>query len=255
MEEPINFIAVILFMKFIGTVILFISFLSTHGQKNLSDSLASSLAINFASDLYHKVTEGNSRLYNGIEYIDPYQRKLLDGDPYFFSDDWVDGDVFYDDQLYKNVALRYNIFSDKVVIEHSQIHTSIELIEEKIKYFIINEHLFIRLTPQEISGPLKEGFYNLLYAGESKVYVKRYKDIKEIIDQKSKTTQFLDRKKTYLFKDGQYLSISGKKSLINALVDKKNDVKRFISENRINYKKNPEPALVSIAKFYDSLDK
>jgi len=37
------------------------------------------------------------------------------GHPYFESDDWVEGTVHYDGDLYEGVAILYDLVSEKVV--------------------------------------------------------------------------------------------------------------------------------------------
>jgi len=223
-----------------------------YGQLSAADSVLRSNSIHQAKEIYKTAIAGNAQVFNGVEYIDPLQKKKLDGIPYFLNDEWQDGFVFYGDQLYEDVSLRYDLFLNKLLIEHIQSHATIELIIERIKYFGIGNHTFVWLAD---SGDFKEGFHEILYSGNVKVYTKRYKNITEVIDQKVMVTKFLDKTKLFLYKDGQYVAIINKSSALNAFGEDKPAIKKFISQMKINFRSDPEMALTAMAKYYDELKK
>lgn len=231
---------------------LIVSSTFSYGQLSDVDSIALKNAIHLSKINYQSAIAGNSHVFNGVEYIDALQNKNLDGHAYFLNDDWQDGYVFYDDQLYENVSLRYDLFQNKLLIEHVQSRAAIELITEKIKYFGISNHAFVWLAN---SGDLKEGFYDLLFSGNINVYAKRYKALNEIIDQKTMVTRLTDKTKFYLFKNGKYFAITNKNSALNVVGEDKPAVKKFLSQAKINFRADPEAALVGMAKFYDELKK
>lgn len=227
----------------------------SYSQSTATDTIARNNAIYLSKRSYQSAILGNSHVFNGVEYIDPFQRKKLDGNPYFLTDEWQEGFLFYDGQLYENVSLRYNLFQNKLLIEHVQSHVTIELIIEKVKYFGIANHKFVWLSGSSDQSDFREGFHDLLYSGNTKVYARRYKTINEVIDQKTMVTRFADKAKLFLFKDGQYLAINNKNSALNAFGEEKSELKKFLSEENINFKSNPEIALVAMASYYDDLKK
>lgn len=231
---------------FIFIFLLISSF--AYGQLKSADSLLRNNSIFLIKQTYEAKVNGNSQLFNGIEYIDPFLKKSLSGSPYFLTEEWQKGFVFYGDQLYENASLRYNLFQDKLLIEHPQSHVTIELITKKIKYFGMEGHIFIWLSGED---DLKEGFHDLLYEGKTMVYARRYKAMNEMIDQKVMITKLSDKTKLLLFKDETYFAISNKSSALNAFGDKKTEVKKFLSQEKINFRTDPERALVAMAKFYD----
>ena len=226
-----------------------------YGQPAGVDTLARSNAIYLTKQAYQSAIAGNSQVFNGIDYIDPLQKKKLNGTPYFLNDEWQEGFVFYGDQLFENVSLRYNLFLNKLLIEHVQSHATIEMILEKIKYFGISNHTFVWLSNSTTQSDVKEGFYEVLYSGKTKVYARRYKTIKEVADQKVMVTEFLDKRKLYLFKDEQYFAITNKGSALNAFGEDKSEIKKFLSQEKLNFRSDPESALVAIANYYDDLKK
>jgi len=227
---------------------------NSYGQVSRADTLARNNAIYLAKQAYQSGLSGDALVFNGVEYIEPLQTTKLEGNPYFLSDDWMDGFVFYDGELYENVFLRYDIFQNKLVIDHVQTHTTIELIVEKIKYFGLADHTFTWLANDQ-EGILKEGFYDLLYSGNVKVFAKRSKTVIENTDGKVLVTRLKDKTKLFLFKNGKYYAVSNKRSALNVFGYAKPEIKRFLSREKFNFRSAPEITLVAIGKYYDELKK
>jgi hypothetical protein len=147
--------------------------------------------------------------------------------------------------------LKFNICSNKVLIEHEQTHAVIELIAEKINSFNLGGARFVRLPA---TGVIREGFYQLLYEGKSRVLVRRFKTIKETVDQKVMITEFSERARRYFVVNGQTFAISNRKSALNLFGELKVEIRRYLSDNHIHFRSAPEKALVAMAMYYDSLN-
>jgi hypothetical protein len=81
--------------------------------------------------------------------------------------------------------------------------------------------------------------------------VKRYKTIKETADQKVMFTEFLEKRKFYLFKDGRYFNITNKKSALDAFEAQKTEMKKLLSQQNIHFRTTPELALTVMGTYYD----
>lgn len=218
------------------------------GQALKSDSVVLSSSRQSLTRFYDKNLGEKTRLYNGIEFIDPFQRKVIEGFPYFLMDDWQDGTIFYDDQLYENVPLLFDIYQSRIIVDHPKSHAKIELIVEKIKYFTISDKHFVRLeTPAA-------GFYQELYGGETKVYALHYKTIQEKIGEKTMITEFVTKRKLYILKDGSYHPITSKKSALNALKEHKSELNKLLGQEKISFKRNKEYALARMGQYFDQLN-
>jgi len=242
--------------KAVYSILILLSLTSfAFGQQSNVDSLAIKSATSLVRQNYQLTISGNAQVYNGLEYIDPFQKKNLEGNPYFLTDEWQNGFVYYGEDLFENVSLRYNLFENKLIIEHVQSHVPIELIAERVKYFGIANHTFVRIAMSNEQSETKNGFYDLLYQGKTGVYVRRYKTFNEIIDQKTMVTKFTDKTKMFFFKDEKYYPITSKSSAMSAFGEDKPLIKKFLSQNKINFRSNPETALVAMANYYDELKK
>ncbi len=198
--------------------------------------------------LYDQIVGENTRLYNGIEFIDPFQKKTIEGFPYFLMDDWQDGSIFYDGRLYENVPLLFDVYQNRVIVDHPRSHAKIELITEKITYFTISDKYFVRLESPAA------GFYQELYGGETKVYALHYKTIQEKIGEKTMITEFLTKRKLYILRNGTYHFITSKKSALKVLKEHKSDLNKLLGQEKISFKKNKEYALARMGQYFDQLN-
>jgi len=229
--------------------------ITIQAQWSKVDSITLQLTIQSARQKYNEAIAGNSQVYNGPEYVSPVQQKKVIGDPYYFDYDWQEGSVHYHDQLYENVSLRYDLFDDKLLLEFSQGYESIALIADRIKYFVINDHTFVRLSSSTNISAIEEGFYDLRYDGQSKVFVKRFKVIKEITDQGIMAVEYIEKRKLFLQQGEKFSSIRAKRDALKAFEEHKTELKKFLAREKIQFKSNPEMALVAMATFNDQLKK
>ncbi|MBK5280167.1 MAG: hypothetical protein JJE09_15015 [Bacteroidia bacterium] len=209
-------------------------------------------SIQHVRDAYQKSIANQSHLYNGAEYI-PYETSLeQQGHPYYLEDDWYEGSIEYNHERYNKVPMRYDIHMQKIVIEYPAGIGEIELINEKINRFTLAGHTFENIR-KESNSTIVLGFYDILYQGRTQVLVKRQKIIYKRQVRNNLVLEFLPRDKIYVFKENVYFAISNKASVIKALGDQKQAVKKYISKNKSLFSSNREAALIKIAQLYDEL--
>jgi hypothetical protein len=216
-------------------------------QNLLPDSVIRQASLNSVINLYDEAFSENSHLYNGNEFIDPFERKLLNGHAYFLSEDWQEGFICYDKQFYQHASLKFDIFRNRIIVEHPRSHQEIELISEKIDYFGLSDQFFIRLQSPTA------GFYARIYDGDVKIYIMHYKATQDNLTTKTKTTEFLTKQKLYVLKDAIYYPVNSKGSALAVFSDKKNELKKMLSQENISFKKNKEFALKRMGQYYDQL--
>lgn len=202
--------------------------------------------------LYNQLIYGQSRLYNGSEYRDFFSKD--DEHPFYLIDDWTFGDIVYDEESYKNIPLFYDIYHDKVITEHLLNGSKLELISEKVERFSFSGHTFVRLRRDE-SNVISEGFYDLMFNGNTKAYGRREKTLQQKIEANTIIDRFEERTRYYIQNKGIYYPVRTKGSVLDVLADRKQEVKSFINKNKIKFKINRESAIVRITEYYDSLNK
>ncbi|MBL0745164.1 hypothetical protein JI741_28295 [Chryseolinea sp. Jin1] len=202
-----------------------------------------------AQQLYTNAFQGQARLFNGTEYR-LYQSRN-DEFPLYLRDDWTNGAVLYDGEHYDNVSLVYDISTDKVVVEHMLNGAEIQLIAEKVSWFSMSGHTFVRIDGDKTNG-VKSGFYDLLYDGPSKVYAKREKMLQESIESQVIVSRFEEKNHLYILRNGVFVPVKKKSSVLKVFSDRKSDVKSALNKSKIRFRKDREKAIVLAATFYDS---
>lgn len=233
-------------------IILLYPFSEPQAQPTRDDSDFYQAAVSNATEVYSQSAKSRSRLYNGRKYK-PYRIAFINGTPFFLSDQFTAGSVVYEGGFYKDVKLLYDQVEDRLIFK---AEVAIELINERVEQFAINDHLFRRLIKDSLNTGFKTGFYEQLYKGKIEIYKKERKLIKENLSSTEGIRGEIDKKTFYyLKKNGSYYLIKKGNSLFEALGDHKSEIQHFISSNNLSLKKDKENTLTKIAAFYDQLTK
>ena len=199
--------------------------------------------------LYTDYISGQKRLNNGSEYRDYLSHN--EEHPYFEVDDWAYGSIIYDEELYEDVPMFYDLSRDKVISEHSLNGAKLELISEKISMFTLGPHTFVRLAADE-ARTITSGFHELLYDGKTKVYVRREKSLQQKVESNDIIFNFDEKNRVYIKKDGVYYPVKTKNSVLEVFNDRKQEIRAFMKKNGRITKKDRENAIARVAAFYDA---
>jgi hypothetical protein len=238
MNRPL---VLICFLLFSATVI---------GQPYRSDSVFYSAAFSNAVDKFHQFRGDQSDLYNGIQFIG--YPKIVNGFPFFNSDNWETGTVLYDSILYSNINLKYELVKDQVVVRHPGDMNMILLFSPRIKSFTLGDKYFVYIN-QDDRNMLHTGFYQLLYKGPISVFAKRVKIISETITDMHLDQRFTETDRYYIEKEGVYYNVHNAKTILSLVKDHKKEIQQFLRRNKLKYKKDPELTLVKAAEFYHQI--
>jgi hypothetical protein len=194
----------------------------------------------------------HSHLYNGSEYVD-YDNFFI-GHQYFETDDWEDGTVHYDGILYRDVPLQFDIRQDELVTDNFAGPLRIRLVSQKVRQFTLLGHTFVRIVSDSLQNTgVRTGFYDQLYAGGVTLLSKRNKIIEEYIENGKLVSEFIQKDRYYILKDGRYHSVKSKKSVLSLYADRRKELQKYLRENKVRFRENPEYAMVLMTRHYDSL--
>ena len=121
-------------------------------------------------------------LYNGSEYTYNayYPFTINEGHPFFQSNNFDTGAVFYNNILYEKVLLLFDIIKDELLIRDPSRIYIIKLNTERIGWFNLRGHTFVRLLQDNTNNAgVNQGFYDLLYNGNTSLFRKVSKTLKE----------------------------------------------------------------------------
>ena len=208
------------------------------------------------SNFYFTIGQ-ESRLYNGQEYHGYDQ--IIKGNALFplNAQTWSQGEVTYDGIHYKNVPLIYDIFKDVVVVLLYNHFSTYSLIAERVHDFDLMGHHFIRLNvdsiPNDKAG-LVTGFYDQVYGGKTQVVARWTKSIQHSSSQVNiLETYFTDSHDYYLRKGNTWYKVNSQGAFLNVLKDKKPALQKYLRDNNVRFKDNPEVAMAMLAGYYDKL--
>ena len=221
-----------------------------YAQPKQGDSSFYQTAINNAISLYQESEHDQARIFNAREYK-PYSFQFIKGFPFFLSNTVLQGSIMYDGNYYDSVLLMYDEIKEMVILVSG---AKLEFVNERIDYFTMQGHTFIRLQKDSINALPATGFYERLYSGNIEVYKKEKKSIKDVLSHtEGYQAEALDKQYYYIKKNNRYLSVKKKRQMMEVLGDKKNEIQQFIKSNRLNFKVDTDNTITAVAAFYDQL--
>ena len=150
----------------------------------------------------------------------------------------------------------YDLNLDEVAVLLPNNVSRLSLIKERVKSFDFAGSHFININADTLKNntTIKSGYYRQLYNGPSELLGKYSKTIQTSTSTLGIENYFSASKEYYIKKNNTYHSMSGSQgALLDALKDKKKQLKQYIKANNIVYKENPEEAMVKIVNYYDHL--
>ncbi|HTN06788.1 hypothetical protein [Agriterribacter sp.] len=205
--------------------------------------------------IYYKSLQQQSGLYNGSEYV-PYTHLLKEGHPYFDTSVLTPGRVYYNRMVYPDVPMLFDIIKDEIIIQHYNKVFLVQLIHNAIDSFYMQGHYFLHLGRDSVAeGNIQEGFYDRVYDGEIKLFVKRNKFIRESIPDMQVERTAYQKDRYFLFKDNRYHNIYTESSVLKLLKDKRAALKQGLRNSKIKFRKNREYAMKVMAAQYDALNR
>ena len=207
-----------------------------------------------AVDLYKNAIGRNSKIFTGIFYNDSHLGII--GDPFFMKDAWEISTIVYEGQPYDSIYIKYDIYKDIVIVKYVDKRSYViplEVDKAKVDEFSVMGHHFIRIEFDSLST-IKTGFFDLLYDGETAtVLAKRQKEILITNELNRLAKEFSLKEKHYINLGNNFHEIKGKKSILDVLSDRKNEVKAFLKKNKTRLKNDHEKQLIEAVKYYDSI--
>lgn len=193
-------------------------------------------------------------LYSGKVWKNMYRR--INGDQFLFTDYFLDGTVTANGRTYKNLKVKYDIFSDEILIP-VDLEEIVQVNKEIIDSFSISYedrvYRFEKINTDSLNKTNDyNGYFRILYKEKSALYLKYSKYISPNITDKS-DGDFIETDKVWLKKDNIIYPVMSENDLLNALKIDKKTLKNYFRSNKLKYsKKNPE-SLVPLIRYYDSI--
>ena len=236
-------------------IIVFVASLSPlnalHAQLSAKDSLVYTAAVKNLVTTYHNNIGDQTGKYNGSQNAS-YTVSFYEGHPYFYLQELSKGSIIYDNVVFDNVELLYDEVKDWVILQDSTHR--IQLVSQRLQGFTVFNQPFVRLEKNNNTPIVSTGFYQLLYDGEIKLYKKEVKIITEKFTNTPELKVLFEKVFYYYIKKGNlFYPIVKKKDFLKILNDKGKDLNDFISNERLNFRKDKDNTLTKLVTYYDRL--
>lgn len=184
----------------------------------------------------------------------------IQGSPYA-NESFIAGNIYKDDkQVFEDVLLRYNIFSDEIEIKkdaNSAEEVYDALLKDPDTFVKIKDNIYV-FVPFE--GSIEKGHYFRIVSEETNFDLYQKSEVSFKSPFYARTTYERDRpasfdqEHTYYIVDkaGKFYELPDSKSkIIKVMSKKEKEVKSFIKKNKLNFKE--EKDLLKLVKYYNSL--
>ncbi len=219
-------------------------------QHQVSETEAFTRAVNVYEDAFHNHT----KILTGKYHNDVY--KGIKGHSYYNEITWKTGCVVYESQKYDSVEIKYDIYTDLLLIKYIDQQgyiRPIQLYSAKVNAFQINDHHFINVKGDSSKDHIS-GFFDLLLDGKiASVLAKRRKEVNKSTTLTSLENRFLINDILYIHIEDSFYKVKNRKSILKILSDRKNELKSFLKLNKGRFKKDQEKELVEVVKYYNSI--
>lgn len=224
---------------------------SAFGQGTRSEASFPNKAARVALERYQQADQSRDRLYTGYEYIG-YDHRLT-GFPFYETDSWKNSSIRLIYKTFDSIPALYDLVKDVLVIDHPAGYR-MAMRSELVQSFWLAGHTFVRLT-DSTDRTLRTGFYDLLYNGRTQLVARRSKAI--VINPSVTITYgvFEPHVQYYVRKEGHYLPVRNKKTLLNVLSDRKKELTAYVRKEKLRFKPDPEPAILALTQYYDELSR
>jgi hypothetical protein len=204
------------------------------------------------SGLHDSIFPGSKELVNGKLY---YSGGNAFVHPFFGDNSWSRAIIHSSGKADEMNLAKYDLYLDYLVILHNSESFSypIYLNKESTREFTIYGHHFKYLEDFEgsVIDELVPGYYEELYKGETKFFIRRVK-LKNF-DNAELSEVYADRIYFFLQKGGKYFKVHRHKSLIKALNDRKKEINAFMKKNHLRFSPDNYEVIGKILTYYDTL--
>jgi hypothetical protein len=177
----------------------------------------------------------NLGINNGTLHSNPY-RTLSQNHRYYIKDEFNIGQLNYDDQIYLNINLKYDLLEDQIIFKHKNQtdNLSINLNRGKVNFFILKNKKFINFNLDPTQKPeFIKGFYEENFVGnEFSLYIKHFKERKEINQSEGIYSDYLNHNIFVLKYKKLYYKVSSQNDFKKILPEYKKIISDYYSMNR-----------------------
>ncbi|MDL2255438.1 hypothetical protein LJC44_01730 [Parabacteroides sp. OttesenSCG-928-G06] len=217
----------------------------------------------FAQEIRQSLPEGDIREYQQKvgEYALPFNGKEQSGyylnltnHPYWYTDELVPGDLLYNNILYKDVLMRFDLYRDEFIVRMPNKPFLIVLEYEKFGQAFLHGYTVVSSLKYQLKNAPAGKYHILLHEGEFPVIKSYGSTLDEKIVDRSIEHTFRFAEKIYVSKDNTCYQVSRKSALLKLFPDKKKELEAYIKQNKLKFNKlQKETSILRVVEYYETL--
>jgi hypothetical protein len=200
-------------------------------------------------ELYDSLFQTSQYVINGKLHHNRYPQGS--GHPYFGTYSWTSGIISKGKLSIPHQAIRYDLVSDDLLIQHFSVTGSQVIIVNKgiAGAFMLGDHKFCLLESQPGADfNFEPGYYESVYQEDTEIWI-RWK--KFFTERSSGSGEFLQTRSVFVKSSNHFYRITNRRSLLRALQDREDDIKAYIHQHGITVNRVGIDDLISLVRYYD----
>ena len=232
-------------------IIIFLSCFIFAGCCLFAQEIERGLIIDKYAVEYLQIADNQSVLYYGNQQEGHLPRAL--NHPYLNETQFVKGRLSYNKIIYPDELLGLDLSRDELVVI-SPDNDRIVLFSDIVDFAELQGQLIIYFCHDSLPGSPASGYYTLLYSEKCRVMKKQSAILVKATGSSSKLEQeYMINTTFFLYKDGVYYAIRTKGGLLKTLQPFRKELKRFMTANKLSFRKHTDEFLISIISEYEKL--
>ena len=208
--------------------------------------------IKFTSDAYGV----DDILVNGSLYT--YSHPVAFGDPFLMGDLFRKGSLFLRGRNFEDVLIKFDVESQKLVLKAYTDSVSYEVIvlsDNYIKAFDIEGLFFVNIS-YFLDNTKLQGFYELIYSGDIH-FVRSYeKEFLATYSSRYPRGKYSETKSSnFIILNEEKYKIKSKGDLFKLFPLGKQEIKKFIAQNKIKFRKASNKDFNKLMQYCDEVNK
>ncbi len=201
---------------------------------------------------FDKVTgKENLDINNGTLNNNPYKTIGYES-MYYNNDDYQSGTLNYENQIYFDVYLKYDLYNDQLIINPSGLNKKIgiNLNSSKVASFTIGGKHFVKIDKKDSLKPeVPTGYYEeIKIAPDFIFYIKHHKEIRKKISDNGVYYNFTSNNLFFIKYLNKISKIERKKDILKLFPEQKKQINEFYLMNREIKKSNLNQFMENLIK-------
>lgn len=187
-------------------------------------------------------------IYNGrIEPI--YNSIIFENTPYYVNSEFTDASVIFKNIYYPNQKARLDLYKEQLIILPPERKYGIIISSQSVDKVFIHNRTFVFLGSDNETS-IRKGYYMQLLDGDIfQLFCKE----NHVLRQTLITYVFDQKINFFLLYNSRYYTVKSKASFSKLFPQYKKQINQHVKENKLNFRRNKEESLTSLAIYCEKL--